>query len=101
MKKHIIFESEEDLVIFKDINSNSSFYAMTKDVLETKIEIAKRYGREEKNVPEEFTIKVCPVKFVRSKDSYTDIYIPYSKELIDFPINRIEWIYIQIVQPRF
>ncbi len=60
------------------------------------MEITAKYGRRELNVPDEFTIKVSPLRKVGSKDNFTDIYRPSENEIIDFPINRIEWMLIRI-----
>lgn len=96
MKKQIIFEADSNSIIFKDSESETSFYRMTEDVLQKKMEITAKYGRRELNVPDEFTIKVSPLRKVESKDNFTDIYRPSDNELIDFPINRIEWMLIRI-----
>jgi hypothetical protein len=98
MKKRIQFEAERDAIIFKDSESESSFYCMSADVLEEKMNIVEKYDKKEANVPPEITIKVSPVRKVGSKDSITDIYKPSVSELIDFPVNRIEWIWIQLQQ---
>lgn len=96
MKKQIIFEADIHSIIFKDSESETSFYRMTEDVLQEKMKITAKYGRKELNVPDEFKIKVSPLRKVASKDNFTDIYRPSDSELIDFPINRIEWMIIRI-----
>jgi len=94
MKKRILFEEIGELIVFKDSENDYHFYAMTKKVLEEKMKIAEKYDNKEANVPNEYKINVCPVKYVKAKDNYTDIYRPLSSEIIEFPINRIEWMWI-------
>ena len=96
MKKQIIFEADYSSIIFKDSESETDFYRMTEDVLKEKMKITEKYGRKESNVPDEFTIKVNPFRKVGSKNNFTDIYRPSDSELIDFPINKIEWMFIRI-----
>lgn len=96
MKKQIIFEADLDSIIFKDSESETGFYIMTKEVLQEKIEVTERYGRKESNVPDDYTVKVSPIRKVGSQDYNTDIYRPSTSELIDFPINRIEWMWIRL-----
>lgn len=96
MKKQIIFEADPDSIIFKDSEREDTFYCMTQDFLIEKMKITEQFGRREINVPDEYTIKVSPILKVESKDFYTDIYKPKKDELIDFPINKIEWIWIRI-----
>jgi hypothetical protein len=96
MKKQIIFEADKDSIIFKDSEKEDAFYCMTQEVLREKMKIAEQFGRREINVPDEFTIKVSPIRKVESKDYFTDIYRPSTEEFIDFPINKIEWIWIRL-----
>ncbi|MHC1777542.1 MAG: hypothetical protein AB9834_19245 [Lentimicrobium sp.] len=97
MKKRVVFQASEDIIIFKDSKSDLKFYGMSKDVLEEKSAITEKFGRVEANVPDEYMIKVIPFILSESKDSNTDIYIPLlNTGLIDFPINRIEWMWIQL-----
>ncbi|HQB77702.1 MAG TPA: hypothetical protein PLJ52_05100 [Tenuifilaceae bacterium] len=97
MKKRIIFEAPEDLIIFKDSQSEIECYAITRKVLEEKMKIVEKFGGKEIDVPDEYKIKVHPIRFFKHKDQYTDIYKPTLDEIVDFPINKIEWIWIQVI----
>ena len=96
MKKQIIFEADTDSIIFKDSECETGFYIMNQDVLQEKMKITEKFGRRESNVPDEYTIKVSPIRKVESQDYNTDIYRPSTSEFIDFPINRIEWMWIRL-----
>lgn len=104
MRKQIIFEADINSIIFKDSKSENDFYSMTEDELIKKMEITRKYGSNESNstkessVPDEYTIKVSPFLRVESKDDFTEIYRPSKSELIDFQINKIEWMFIRIKQ---
>jgi len=87
------------LIVFKDLQSDSNFYAMTPEVLEEKIRIVRMHGTNyEREVPDNITIKVCPIIFSGKTDKHGNkLYVAQEKTLIDFPINRIEWIFIRMV----
>ena len=70
---------------------------MTKEVLKEKMLITERFEGDEKKVPEKYCIKVHPFRFSKVIDNYTDEYEIIKNEIIDFPINQIEWIWIQII----
>jgi hypothetical protein len=99
MKRRILFKSPDDIIIFKDSQNESVFYGMTKEVLIDKMRIVSKYGTYEKEVPDEEEILVYPVKFVKQIDDHSDEYAPEMEKQVKFPINRIEWLWIQVIKP--
>lgn len=97
MNKRIwLLPSSDEYVAFVDFQNENNLYCMTRDMLKEKQQKMHHYDREEE-VPSEFTIKAFPMVKVSEKDSFTDNYDIELKTPIDFPINRIKWIFIQLV----
>lgn len=95
MKKRIYFKAPKETIIFKDSKSENAFYGITESVLMEKIKIVKEFGDNEADVPDEYKIEVTPFQFVNHVNYFTDEYAP-TKNIVEFPINRIEWIYIHL-----
>ncbi len=90
MEKRILFDNTEDLTVFADSESETDYYAMSKEMLEKAKRITRKFGGKEKNVPKKYKVNACPMIFLKEEDAKTDVYVPSLTNLIDFPINRIE-----------
>lgn len=99
MKKNFIFEDVDDLDVFKDSESDTDFYGMTREALTEKIQISRKYNNVKASIPNEITIKACRIRFVGSKNPLTDIYKPVRDEIVYFPVNRIEGVWMQVIDP--
>jgi hypothetical protein len=99
MKKNFIFEDVDNLDVFKNSESETDFYGMNREALNEKIEIIRKYNNVKASIPNEFTIKACHIRFAGSKNPYTDIYRPVHEEIVDFPVKRIEGVWMQVIDP--
>ncbi|MBL0329096.1 MAG: hypothetical protein IPP64_06700 [Bacteroidetes bacterium] len=99
MKNNLILTDIEKYVIFTDVNNKESIYAVTKEEQLKKEDAVEKYGSVDK-VPDELTIKASRLRLVDNTDLYYNKYDIIDNELIDFPINRYYWIFIQMIKTK-
>ena len=97
MKTKLILTDPDKYVVFAENDISGNLYAMTREELERKKKVAKEFGNRETNVPSQHTIKAYPMGLVDKTDSFYDKYDIISTDPVDLPINRIYWLFIQVV----
>jgi hypothetical protein len=97
MRNRKIFKTDDKSYIFEDRDNPNSFYCMDYETLQQEIKIISEFENKEENVPDDSFIYVFPIHNTGEIDHFCDVYEISSNELIKFPINRINWIWLQII----
>lgn len=98
MKNRYILTSLDDYVVFTDVNDREVLCAITKEEQKRKMEIVRKYGYKDEDVPDEHTVKAYRMGMIENNDPYHDKYDIIDKvNTIDFPINKIYWVWIQLL----
>ncbi len=84
-------------VAFEDIESSGTIYCMTPENCQRAWEIQVRYADDVSAIPAEELIEVYPIEFAESIDAFNDKYRLRENGLQRFPIKRIRWIFVQII----
>ena len=93
--KNLIFEDIDDLVVFKDSECETDFYAMNKETLIEKSLIMKKFDNYKLCVPNDLNIKVFRIRLFINSDNSTNTYKPIRDEIVEFPVKRIVNVWLQ------
>ena len=97
MKNRKLFKTDKKSFIFEDSDSPETFLCMDQENLHEVNKIAEQYNNNEEEVPDKYIIKAFPIQHTGEKENFCDVYEISSGEAIDFPINRIKWMWLQII----
>jgi hypothetical protein len=96
MKTNFFIPDIDKFVFVADSQNKDNFYAIPVEENEKQRTIARNYDAIEK-VPDDFTVKVYRMGLVDNTDPQYLKYDIIDSEPIDFPINRIHWLFIKII----
>jgi hypothetical protein len=92
MKNRRLIFDPYDKPVFVDSLDSEKIYCMTSAEWERQNNIVEEHSNT--TIPDNIMVKVYPVIKVGSSDEDTDLY-DLSPDLIEFPLNRINWIWIK------
>lgn len=92
-----VFNVKGDYAIFTDKeNEDLLFYCMSGEVVNEKFKICQQLDCDEEDVPDEYTLKVYKVEKVDTDVNNNEVYDRIPERIVDFPINRIKWLFLRI-----
>jgi len=92
MSKRKVILSSPDFIYFNDIDNPEHLYCVTEDEHTALLKILTK-GKSEQDMPHNKTIKAYRLRIVDAQ-SRVDYYDIIDKTLIDFPIFRIDWVFV-------
>ncbi len=82
--------------IFRDSENTSNYYVMGQESWDRYCQLSREFnGRY--SVPDEYLVKINPVKYSGPKNELVDVYKPSVDEVIDFQVKRVEFVPIRHV----
>ena len=93
--KNYIFKNIQNLLVFKDSECETDFYAMGKEAFYNKVNIMKEYAYCKQFVPDNQTVDVYRIKVLNSQENLTYICEPMFNEIVKFQVNRIVNIWLK------
>jgi hypothetical protein len=94
--KQLFFEDIEDLGVFRDLNYPQNYYGMTIESANIKRTIEQQSTNQ--IISDDKTIKVYQILYKEERDNYSQTYQTDRTRMINFPINRIEGILVEILK---
>ena len=94
--KQLFFEDIEDLGVFRDLNNPQNYYGMTIESANIKRTIEQQSTNQ--IISDDKTIKVYQILYKEERDNYSQTYQTDRTRMINFPINRIEGILVEILK---
>ena len=99
MKKRIILKIDDSVVAFADSQDSTRLLAFPREHMASVYDKWKEH-RDMNSIPIKYTIPVFDLGKVGENDAFTDDYAIISKTPFDFPMNRINWLMIQILHQK-
>ncbi len=94
--KQIFFEDIDDLGVFRDLDNPLNFYGMPIESANIKRDIELQFNNQA--ITNDKTIKVYAIIYKGEIDNYAQSYQTDRTRMIDFPINRIEGIFVNMIK---
>ena len=96
MKTRLFLPDREIYHVIADVENKEHFYAIPVAENDKQRTISRNYGSAEK-VPDKYTVTVYRVGLVDNSDPKYSKYDIIDTDPIDFPINRIHWLFIKLI----
>ena len=92
--KYFDTDGNTDLIVFKDSKSDD-YYCMTREESDNKEVAHLQLNRHKTPIPDNLVVKARPFIFESVRDEKMDNYKPAEVDPFDFPINKIEWVWMR------
>lgn len=94
--KNKILNVPNDYKVFIDVRDEEKVYAISKEMIEFENRVISQFGITESDVPDGHFVQAKIVGKV-NEDHTTETFDIISEQLIDFPINKIKWVWIRLM----
>jgi len=91
MRRKVLINSPIDFHYFSDIDDDDSLFCITHDVYDDLLPFLEAYNYETKDAPPTRTVKAYKFDLVKKNDDFISFNI-IDNQLIDFKVNRINWV---------